>query len=116
MDMQTGLAHTEDYADEHSDLWGYARSCGFRPKLAGYEGPQTLVLSAKRAQEGRAWRTFDYLTVNTEILAWVMRLWAPLDCEDDAYNIVESAGMPMEGGGLSTSLRYFARFGELIGA
>ncbi|WP_353812393.1 serine hydrolase [Mesorhizobium sp.] len=69
---------------------------------------------------------FDYLTVNTEVLAWVMarvtghsfaqllqeRLWAPLGCEDDANIIVDGAGMPMAGGGLSTSLRDLARFGE----
>ncbi|WP_352631834.1 serine hydrolase [Mesorhizobium sp. M0227] len=42
------------------------------------------------------------------------RLWQPLGCEDDAYVIVDRAGMPMAGGGLSTTLRGLARFGELM--
>lgn len=129
MDMQAGLAHTEIYADENSDLWGYARACGFRPKLARYDGPQTMCdyLQTVR-KKGAHGGTFDYLTVNTEVVAWVMarvtghsfaqllqeRLWAPLGCEDDAYVVVDSAGMPMAGGGLSTSLRDLARFGELM--
>ncbi|WP_245491537.1 serine hydrolase domain-containing protein [Mesorhizobium sp. M7A.F.Ca.ET.027.02.1.1] len=129
MDMQTGLAHTEVYADEKSDLWEYARACGFRPRLAGYEGPQTVcdylqTIRSKTSHGG----PFNYLTINTEILAWVMaramghsfakllqdRLWGPLGCEDDAYIIVDSAGMPMAGGGLSTSLRDLSRFGKLM--
>ncbi|RWC53217.1 MAG: class C beta-lactamase-related serine hydrolase [Mesorhizobium sp.] len=129
MDMQTGLAHAEVYADENSDLWDYARACGFRPQLAGYSGPKTMcdylqTIRKKGAHGG----SFEYLTVNTEIVAWVMsrvtghsfaqllqeRLWAPLGCEDDANIIVDSAGMPMAGGGLSTSLRDLARFGEMI--
>lgn len=129
MDMQTGLAHTEIYADENSDLWGYSRACGFRPRLAGYDGPQTMCDYLQTVRKGGAHgKTFDYKTVNTEVMAWVMarvtghsfaqllqeRLWAPLGCEDDAYVIVDSAGMPMAGGGLSTSLRDLARFGELI--
>lgn len=128
MDMQTGLAQTEIYADENSDLWGYARACGFRPQLTGYDGPKTMCDYLGTVRKKGAHGTFDYLTVNTEVVAWVMsrvtgysfaqllqeRLWGPLGCEDDAYVIVDSAGMPMAGGGLSTSLRDLARFGELI--
>jgi CubicO group peptidase (beta-lactamase class C family) len=42
------------------------------------------------------------------------RLWAPLGCEEDGYIVVDPAGMPMGGGGLSASLRDLARFGELM--
>ncbi|RWI66737.1 serine hydrolase [Mesorhizobium sp.] len=129
MDMQTGLAHTETYADEKSDIWAYSRACGFRPRLAGYDGPQTMCDYLQTVcKEGRHGETFDYLTVNTEVMTWVMsrvtghsfaqllqeRLWAPLGCEDDAYVLVDSAGMPMAGAGLCTSLRDLARFGELM--
>ncbi|BAV52930.1 beta-lactamase/transpeptidase-like protein (plasmid) [Mesorhizobium loti] len=129
MDMQTGLAHTESYADEKSDIWAYSRACGFRPRLAGYDGPQTMCdyLQTVR-KEGTHGETFDYLTVNTEVMTWVMsrvtgysfaqlleeRLWGALGCEDDAYVVVDSAGMPMAGAGLCTTLRDLARFGELM--
>jgi CubicO group peptidase (beta-lactamase class C family) len=42
------------------------------------------------------------------------RMWAPLGCEEDGYIVVDPAGMPMGGGGLSASLRDLARFGELM--
>ncbi|MFD2058442.1 serine hydrolase domain-containing protein [Mesorhizobium calcicola] len=129
MDMQTGLAHTETYADEKSDVWAYSRACSFRPRLAGYDGPTTICdyLQTVR-KEGTHGQRFDYLTVNTEVIAWVMsrvtglsfaqllheRLWVPLGCEHDAYVLVDSAGMSVAGAGLCTSLRDMARFGELI--
>ncbi|MER9751589.1 serine hydrolase [Mesorhizobium sp. M0140] len=67
-------------------------------------------------------------TFNTDVMTWVIarvtghsfaqllqeRLWAPLGCEEDAYVILDRAGMPMAGGGLSACLRDVARFGELM--
>lgn len=127
MDMHTGLAYTEDYVDELSSTREYARSAGMRPKrgntvccLSDY------LLTVKK--DGPHGGEFAYKTVNTEVMAWVMarvtdrsfaqllqdRLWAPLGCEEDGYVIVDNAGMPMAGGGLSATLRDLARFGELM--
>lgn len=129
MDMQTGLAHTEIYADENSDVWAYSRACGFRPPLASSDGPQTMCDYLRTVRkDGAHGATFDYKTVNTDVMTWAMarvtghsfaqllqeRLWAPLGCEEDAYVIVDRVGMPMAGGGLSATLRDLARFGELI--
>lgn len=71
MDMQAGLAYTEDYVDENSGVSAYARSCGWRP--IGYDGPQTLCdyLRTVRKQ-GAHGETFAYKTVNTEVMVWVM--------------------------------------------
>ncbi|SFV17414.1 serine hydrolase domain-containing protein [Bradyrhizobium arachidis] len=129
MDMQTGLAHTEEYTDERSDVWAYRIASGRRPRPAGYLGAQTLCdyLRTVRKQ-GTHGEVFAYKTVNTEVMAWVMacvtgrsfaqllheRLWAPLGCEEDGYVIVDPAGMPSAGGGLNATLRDLARFGELI--
>lgn len=129
MDMQTGLAYTEAYADERASVWAYARACGWRPRPDGYDGPQTLCDYLRTVRkEGAHGKAFDYKTVNTEVMAWVMaratgrsfaqllheRLWAPLGCEEDGYVITDAAGMPMAGAGLSASLRDLARFGELM--
>jgi CubicO group peptidase (beta-lactamase class C family) len=129
MDMQTGLAYTEVYADERSSIWDYARASGLRPRPPGYTGARTacdyLPTLRKQGAHGEA---FAYKTVNTEVMCWVMarvtgrsltqllheRLWAPLGCEDDGYIVVDPAGTPMGGGGLSASLRDMARFGELM--
>ena len=129
MDMQTGLAYTEIYADPTSSIWEYARSSGLRPRPAGYQGATTCCdYLRKVTKQGPHGEAFAYKTVNTEVMAWVMaratgrsfaqllheRLWEPLGCEEDAYVVVDPAGMPMAGGGLSASLRDMARFGELM--
>jgi len=129
MDMQTGLACTEVYSDERSDVWTRWRACGLHPRPANYDGPRTLCdyLCTVR-KEGAHGNAFAYKTVNTDVLVWVMarvtgrpfdqllqeRLWAPLGCEEDGYVLVDSVGMPLGGGGLCASLRDLARFGELM--
>lgn len=129
MDMQTGLAYSEVYADRSSSIWDYARASGLRPRPAGWHGPATCCdYLATVRKEGPHGEAFAYKTVNTEVMAWVMarvtgrsfaqllheRLWAPLGCEEDGYLLVDPAGMPMAGGGLSASLRDLARFGQLM--
>jgi CubicO group peptidase (beta-lactamase class C family) len=129
MDMQTGLAYSEVYADERSSIWEYARASGLRPRPAGYEGAATACDYLRTLRkEGEHAQAFAYKTVNTEVMCWLMarvtgrslaqllheRLWAPLGCEEDAYIVVDPAGMPMGGGGMSASLRDLARFGELM--
>jgi len=129
MDMQTGLAYTEVYAEPGSSIWDYARASGLRPRPAGYSGAATSCdyLRTLRQQGAHA-QAFAYKTVNTEVMCWVMarvtgqsldamlheRLWSPLGCEEEGYIVVDPAGMPMGGGGLSASLRDLARFGELM--
>jgi len=129
MDMQTGLAFTEDYANPRTSFWGYARAGGLRPRSANHAEAASLFeyLGTVR-KEGAHGREFAYKTVNTEVMGWVMarvtgrsfahllheRLWEPLGCGEDGYVVVDSAGMPMVGAGLSASLRDLARFGELM--
>ncbi|WP_446482979.1 serine hydrolase domain-containing protein [Bradyrhizobium sp. CAR08] len=131
MDMQTGLAHTEEYSldERSSDVWAYRRASGRRPRPSGYDGPQTLCDYLRTVRKkGAHGSAFDYKTVNTEVMAWVMarvsgrsfaqllreRLWAPLGCEEDGYVIVDPVGMAAAGGGLSATLRDLARFGEMM--
>ncbi|MBM2715746.1 serine hydrolase [Mesorhizobium caraganae] len=129
MDMQTGLDYSEDYADKHSSFWAHARACGWRPRPAGYSGPQTLCdyLCTIR-KVGTHGGSVEYMTANTDALAWVMsrvtgrsfeqllheRLWGPLGCEEDGYVFVDLAGTAMAGAGLSATARDLARFGELM--
>ncbi|HUR89366.1 MAG TPA: serine hydrolase [Ramlibacter sp.] len=129
MDMQTGLAYTEVYADRSSSIWEYARSSGLRPRPEGYQGAATCCEYLRKVvKQGGHGEAFAYKTVNTEVMAWVMsrvtgrsfaqllheRIWAPLGCEEDGYILVDPSGMSMAGGGLSATLRDMARFGELM--
>lgn len=73
MDMQTGLAYAEEYADENSSVRMLYRACGRRPRPMGYDGPQTLCDYLRTVRkEGAHGRDFAYKTVNTEVMAWVM--------------------------------------------
>lgn len=129
MDMQTGLAYSEEYTDKNASVWKYSQSVGFRPRPAGYAGPSNLcqyLLSVTK--EGEHGADFSYKTINTEVLSWVMTrvtgrslaqllhemLWDPLGCEDDGYLTIDVTGMPHAGGGLSATLRDMARFGEMM--
>ena len=42
------------------------------------------------------------------------QVWQQLGAADDAYTVVDRAGMPLAAGGVSTSLRDLARFGEML--
>jgi CubicO group peptidase (beta-lactamase class C family) len=129
LDMQIGVAYSEAYADPMAQIWDYARAGGLRPRPPGWQGPQGFYDYLRTLQpEGRHGEAFAYKTVNTELMAWIMKratgvplarmlsdaFWAPLGCEQDGYLTVDATGVPMGGGGLSASLRDLARFGELM--
>ena len=129
LDMQVGVRYSEDYADPRAEIWDYSRAGGLRARTSDYAGPSNyyeyLVTLRKSGQHGTA---FEYKTVNTEVMCWVMqrvtgiplaemlsqRIWSAIGCEEDGYLAVDSIGTAMGGGGLSASLRDLGRFGELM--
>lgn len=127
MDMQTGLDYSEDCADRCASVGAYVRACGSRPRPAGYGGPQTLCEYLRTVRkEGPHGESFAYRIINTEVMNVARvtgrscvqllheRLWAPLGCEEYGYVVVDAAGMPLAGCGLSLTMRDMARFGELM--
>ncbi|MET4292593.1 CubicO group peptidase (beta-lactamase class C family) [Bradyrhizobium sp. LB8.2] len=129
MDMTTGLAYTEVYTDRNSAVWGLRRANGMAPIPPGYDGATNifdfLVAQKKQGEHGKA---FAYKTVNSDVLAWIIRrasgmtlsdllserIWTPMGAEEDAHYHVDRIGTESGGGGLSTCLRDLARFGETI--
>jgi hypothetical protein len=129
LDMQVGVEYSEDYADPQAHIWDFARAGGLRTRHPDHTGPSNyyeyLVTLRKAGSHGVA---FDYKTVNTEVLCWIMarvtgvpfadmlsdRIWSRIGCEEDAYLAVDSIGVAMGGGGLSATLRDLCRFGELM--
>ncbi|ANJ72350.1 beta-lactamase family protein [Ralstonia insidiosa] len=129
MDMTIGVRYSENYADPNADVWAYARAGGMLPRPAGYKGPDNFydyLVTLKK--EGEHDAAFSYKTVNAEVLAWIVRrasnkslaallserIWQPMGAENDAYFGVDSIGTESGGGGLNTTLRDLARFGEMI--
>jgi CubicO group peptidase (beta-lactamase class C family) len=129
MDMTTGLIYTEIYTDKNSDVWGLRRANGMAPIEPGYQGA-TSIFDFLRAQQkqGEHGKAFSYKTVNSDVLAWICRrvsgltlsdllserVWIPMGAEEDAHYHVDRIGTESGGGGLSTTLRDLARFGETI--
>ena len=129
LDMQVGVAYSEDYANPAADIWAYARAGGLRARGPDYAGPGNyydyLVTLRKAGAHGTV---FDYKTINTEVMCWIMarttgvaladmlseRIWSRIGCEADGYLAVDSIGVAMGGGGLSACLRDMCRFGELM--
>jgi CubicO group peptidase (beta-lactamase class C family) len=129
MDMTIGVKYSENYADPKAEVWDYARAGGLLPTRPDYQGPRTFYdFLVKLQKEGEHGQAFAYKTVNAEVLAWIVRrasgkslsaylserIWQKLGAEYDAYFAVDSIGTEQGGGGLYTSLRDLARFGEMI--
>jgi len=129
MDMTTGLTYTEVYTDTNSDVWGLRRANGMAPIPPGYEGPTDIFsFLCAQTKQGAHGQAFAYKTVNTDVLAWICRrasgmtlsdllsdrIWSPMGAEEDAHYHVDRIGTESGGGGLSTTLRDLARFGETM--
>ena len=129
MDMTTGLEYTEVYTDKNSGVFGLRRANGMAPIEPGYQGATNIFdfLCAQKKQ-GEHGKAFAYKTVNSDVLAWICRrasgmtlsdllserIWIPMGAEEDAHYHVDRIGTESGGGGLSTTLRDLARFGETI--
>jgi CubicO group peptidase (beta-lactamase class C family) len=129
MDMITGLDYSEVYTDPNAHIWNHARAGGILPKPPGYTGPQSFYEFLQTVQPlGEHGVGFTYKTINTDVLGWLIRrvtnqslgeilserIWRKLGCEHDACLMVDSTGTEFAGGGLNTSLRDLARFGEMM--
>jgi len=129
MDMTTGLQYSEVYTDPKAEIWDYTRAGNILPRPANYQGPKSFyeyLVTVKR--QGTHGEQFAYKTINTDALGWIIqrvtgqsltenlsqRIWRHLGVEHDAYISVDTTGTEFAGGGLNTTLRDLARFGEMM--
>ena len=129
LDMTTGIDYSEDYSDPRSPFWDLLRAVGLMPRPSGYEGADSSYKYVASLRKSHAHgETFDYKTVNADVLGWVLRrvtnksisellrerLWSRVGVEQDAYFVVDQTGAEFVGGGLNLTLRDMARFGEIM--
>ena len=132
MDMQVGVNYSENYSNPDAEFWAYLRAIRMLPPAADKGGdkavPQDIYSFAQTLQKEGEHGSFAYKTINTEVLAWVLRrvsgksmaqllserIWQPMGAEQDAYFIVDRQGTEMAGAGLNATVRDLARFGELM--
>lgn len=128
LDMQSGVRFNEDYTDPTSDAARIDWAFGWKP-LPPKE-PYRSVCELIRSLQNRELPhgdTFRYRSIETETLGWVIEratgthlatllsreLWQPIGMEFDADITLDRAGSAMADGGLSASLRDYARFGQM---
>jgi CubicO group peptidase (beta-lactamase class C family) len=128
LDMRSGISFSEDYLDPSAEVRVLEEVIGWRPRgatpvpTAMYDYLQTLT------KAGPHGGPFSYRSCETDVLGWVCErasgqrmpellsevLWSRLGVEFDADLAVDPAGAGMHDGGLSTTLRDLARFGQML--
>ncbi|MBS0242457.1 MAG: serine hydrolase [Proteobacteria bacterium] len=127
-DMTTGFAFTEVYTDPKSDIHDMRRANGTAPPAADKPNPSLLEYLTTLKKQGTHGEAFTYKTPNTDVLAWIIRrvtgssladllsarIWQPMGAQEDAFYMVDRLGIESGGGGLNTTVRDLARFGETM--
>ena len=129
MDMTTGVQYSEKYADPNAEIWQYVAAGGWFPLRPDYKGPRTLYgFLQNLKKEGDHGQAFAYKTPNAELLGWIVQrvagkpmaqllsetIWQKIGAEEDTLFAIDSVGTATAGGGLATTLRDFARVGEMF--
>ncbi len=127
LDMRSGLKFAETYLDPDSEVRVMERSMGWAPR--GSDDPVGMypfILTCTQDRDHGG--TFEYRSVETDMLGWVCeraagarmadliaaRVWQPLGAEYDAEVSVDPLGSAIHDGGISATLRDLARFGQML--
>lgn len=120
LQMSTGIAFNEDYADLYSDInrWGRDFSWG--------NSQDAFAASLQRDREPGTYH--HYVSLDTHVLGMVLvqatgrditdyaqeKLWQPLGMEHDSHWLIDDYGMEAALGGLTTTIRNCAKLGSLF--
>ncbi|MCV6623172.1 MAG: beta-lactamase family protein [Cellvibrionaceae bacterium] len=119
LQMSSGVAFNEDYADLNSDINRFGRILAL--------GGSFDEFAASLENEVTPGTRRLYVSIDTQVLGMILReatgrsisdymqekLWQPMGAESDAYWVTDSHKMEMALGGFNAVLRDYARFGQL---
>ena len=139
LNMSTALGYQENYVDTASfyyKYYGAAANTRFVPGEADSDPTTTPVLGVydfliKKAYINEALEPgvkFEYSSANVDVISWMIsklsgepyhdfireNIWAKIGAEHDAYITVDRAYTAVATGGINTTLRDAALFGQLI--
>ncbi len=129
LDMTTGVKYSESFADPASGIFQYLIAAGLLPTPPNYAGPKALAEFLKTVKkEGEHGAGFQYKTVDTEVLGWLMqrvtgksyatllseRIWSRLGAQEDAFVWTDASGNQVTSVGVSATLRDLGRLGEML--
>ena len=132
LDMRAGVLTDDGLSEESPDTWSdlgqqLCEAMGWSPRTRP-EIPATYMdYLAHLEPHGAHGRAFHYRSALTDMLGWVAEeaggegladlveryVWRPLGTEEDAHVILTRGGLALGSGGYSSSLRDFARFGQM---
>ncbi len=119
LQMSSGVAFNEDYADPNSDINKFGRAAARGTSFRDF---------AKTLQNGKEQGTYNhYVSIDTQVLAMILesvtdmplreylskKIWNKIGMESDAYYITDKGGVDMALGGLNATLRDYSKFGYL---
>lgn len=128
MDMRVAFNnYNEDYEDKSSFFHKYTDSviADIHANAEFHSLRSYLVNLKSSKKDGSA---FNYATVNTDVLAWVLekvtnkkiqdlmseRIWSKIGTSSNAYMIADNRGVGWAGAGLNATLRDLAKFGQMM--
>ena len=119
LQMSSGVAFNEDYADPNSDINKFGRATARGMPFKDF---------AKTLKNGREQGTYNhYVSIDSQVLAMILesvtnmplreylykKIWNKIGMENEAYYITDKTGMDLALGGLNATLRDYAKFGYL---
>jgi CubicO group peptidase (beta-lactamase class C family) len=139
LNMSTALGYQESYTDTANFFYKYYGAVANTPSISGGPEPDvktTAVLGVydflvKKAYTNEALEPgvkFEYSSANVDVISWLIsrlsgkpyhdfvreNIWAKIGAEHDAYFGVDRAYTAVATGGLNTTLRDAALFGQLV--
>jgi CubicO group peptidase (beta-lactamase class C family) len=128
LDMRSGIIFSEDYLDPDAEVRLMQQCIGWRPRRDPGSPASMYDFLATLKQGSPHGGAFAYRSCETDVLGWVceqatgMRmpellsdlLWSRIGVEHDADISIDSAGAAFHDGGMSTTLRDLARFGQML--
>lgn len=127
LDMRTGVAFSEAYTSEDSEVRIMERCMGWAPRrpddpLGAYAYMTTLGTAGAHGGE------FVYRSCDTDMLGWLCEraagqrmadmistmIWQPMGAEYDAHITCDPVGTAVHDGGVSATLRDIGRFGQML--
>lgn len=120
LQMSSGVAFNEDYADFWSDINRWGRAFAW--------GSSQDAFAATLVREHQPGTYHHYVSIDTHVLGMVLtaatgrtitdyateKLWTPLGMEHDSYWLTDDYGTEMALGGLNTTVRSCAKLGSLV--
>jgi CubicO group peptidase (beta-lactamase class C family) len=129
LDMTVSIDFDESYLDPHGAFARYREAMGWNPVADPSRTPGLHpFLTTLPRGSGPHGERFHYVSPNSDLLGWIIEraggrpyaellsdlVWKPMGAAHDAYVTIDKAGASRSAGGICTTLRDLARFGELL--